>query len=91
MRKHELPLLHLDRREPSPLQLITQPQGELNRPRLITLSTDPSETPRAEVRVGVAKVHSVEDIAELGFEPHFQSFPDWEHLEQAEVFVISGE
>jgi hypothetical protein len=54
-----------------PFRLVIEPQAKLNRPRLIALSIHVPETPRAEIRVRIAEVRPIKDVAELSFEPHF--------------------
>src|SRR4029077_3073508 len=74
-----------------PFRLVIEPQAKLNRPRLIALSIHVSETPRAEVRVWIAEVRPIKEVAELSFEPHFEPFLHCKDLENTHVLVESGE
>ena len=76
---------------PATLWLVIKPQGKLDGSRLIALSIHVPETPRAEVRVRIAEVRPVKDVAELSFEPHFQPLLHREDFEYAQVLVVSGE
>jgi len=52
------------------LGLEIKPQAQLNGPRRIALSVDRAETLCAEIRIRIAEVGPIENIAELSFKPH---------------------
>ena len=45
----------------------------------------------AEICIRIAEISAVKQIAELGFEFHFELFANWKDLEYVQVFAVGGE
>ena len=45
----------------------------------------------AEIRIRIAEISAIKQIAELGFEFHFELFANWKDLEYVQVFTVGGE
>src|SRR6266571_2471529 len=74
-----------------PLVSVVEPQTKLDRSCLVALCADGAERGGAEVRVRGAEGRPVEDVAELGHEPHLHVAPQREGLGDGHVFVVHRE